>query len=543
MAYSNDKVASEQWRRYVRARDHGHVDYVSRAEVHEAYYRGDQWDPSDVLDLQDQSRPALTFNQILPTINYMLSEHMARRADVKFKPRRGASQEIADLMTRVYRQVSADNSLEWVEAQVFSDGLIMDGRGYFDVRVDYTDNWRGEVKVSALDPKDVLLDPDAKDDDPALWSEVFTTRWLTLEELEAMYGKKKAKEVESRGAAHALDAEYEGSYSYQEESRFGGPDQPFGLAHGIPGEDRRVKAVRVIERQYRKLGRSRHFVDFTTGDDEQVPENWGEDRVQEYSQLQGRAIVERPGRRVRWTVTCGPVVLHDDWSPYGDFTVIPYFAYFRRGEPFGAIRALLSPQDLLNKVRSQELHEVNLTANGGWVFEEDSLVNVRDADDLAARGSESGLVLEVRRDANLAPTKIAPNVVPTGLDLLAQHAQMAIKDISGVTDALRGTDSPRGSGVELEARQSRGVMMMQVPMDNLRKARQRLAKRVLALVQRFYTEERVVYIADDNDPLQPEEEVPVNQRTADGIVNDLTVGEYQVVVGSARRETALTKCR
>ena len=75
------------------------------------------------------------------------------------------------------------------------------------------------------------------------------------------------------------------------------------------------------------------------------------------------SIISKMQKKVRWTVTCDKVVLHDDWSPYAGFTIVPYFAYFRRGRPFGMVRNLLSPQEQLNKIGSQELHIVNTTAN------------------------------------------------------------------------------------------------------------------------------------------------------------------------------------
>jgi hypothetical protein len=76
--------------------------------------------------------------------------------------------------------------------------------------------------------------------------------------------------------------------------------------------------------------------------------------------------------------------------------------------------------------------------------------------------------------------------------------------------------------------------MIQVPLDNLRKTRQYLAEKVLNLVQRFYTEQRVIQITNENDPMKPREPVVINEMTPEGrIVNDLTLGEYDVVVGTA----------
>jgi len=158
-------LAKTQWNSYTRARDNGHEDYVQMAKKCDMYYRGDQWDEFDMQELDDQGRPALTINTILPTINAVLGEQSTKKADITFKPRGGGNQDVADVLTKVYQQVADNNKLEWVENQVFSDGLIQD-RGYFDVRIDFSDHIQGEVRIEAKDPLDILIDPDAKHYDP-----------------------------------------------------------------------------------------------------------------------------------------------------------------------------------------------------------------------------------------------------------------------------------------------------------------------------------------------------------------------------------------
>ena len=160
------RIASTQWDRYERARDNGHLEYIEMAKKCDAYYQGDQWEIEDVSILDAEGRPALTVNTILPTINTVLGEQSTRRADIQFKPRRGGSEEVADTVNKVYMQIGDNNKLDWVEQQVFSDGLIMDGRGYFDVRIDFSDHVEGEVRITAKDPLDILIDPDAKEYDP-----------------------------------------------------------------------------------------------------------------------------------------------------------------------------------------------------------------------------------------------------------------------------------------------------------------------------------------------------------------------------------------
>ena len=527
-----EEITRTQWARYERARDNGHLDYVEMALKCDEYYQGDQWDSDDQAMLEQEGRPALTINTILPTVNTILGEQSNRRADVKFKPRRGGSEDVAHTLSKLYMQIADNNKLDWVEQQVFSDGLIMDGRGYFDVRMDFSDHVEGEVRITAKDPLDILIDPDAKDADPKTWGEVFETKWMTLDEIEELYGKSKAERllfVAENGMSFGPD-----SVEYQE-TRFGDTennDDHFGA--GVPGDEeyRNVKSLRVVERQHKKLVRCTFLVDPNTGDQRPAPSAWTDGKTKKFAKKYGLELISKAVRKVRWTVTCDQVVLHDDWSPYNQFTIVPFFCYFRRGRPFGVVRNLLSPQEQLNKIASQELHIVNTTANSGWMVESGSLVGMT-ADDLEEHGAETGLVLEYARGTT-PPSKIQANQIPTGLDRIAQKAALNIKTISGVNDSMLGTDSAEVSGIAIQAKQNRGAVMIQVPLDNLRKARQYLAEKVLNLVQTFYTEERVIQVTNEDDPLKPREEMVINAQTPEGeVINNLMLGEYDVVVSTA----------
>ena len=523
-------IATNQFERYERARDNGHLEYIETAKKCDAFYRGNQWDPADVAMLDDEGRPALTINTILPTINTVLGEQSTRRADVNFKPKGNGTQELADVLNKLYIHIADTNKLDWLESTVFADGLIQD-RGYFDVRIDFTDHIQGEVRISTKDPLDILIDPDAKEYDPKTWNEIFETKWMSLDEVEEQYGQDAADKL--RVAAEYGNTMGQDSVEY-EETRYG--DTYTGVEYNQssttnPEENRQMRAVRVIERQYYQLKECTYYVDSVTGDMRQVPGNWGERKKKKFADEYGLEIITRLDRKVRWTVTADKVVLHDDWSPYECFTIVPYFPYWRRGRPFGMVRNLISPQEQLNKISSQELHIVNTTANSGWIVETGSL-NGMTADDLEEHGAETGLVLEYNRGSS-PPAKIPPNQIPTGLDRLGQKAAANIKTISGISDAMLGTDSPEVSGVAIQAKQNRGVLMIQVPLDNLQKTRQYLAEHVLRLIQAYYTEERLIQITDENDPMKPEVPIVVNQVTPEGdIINDLTLGEYKVVVGT-----------
>lgn len=525
------QLASCQWNAYQRARDAGHMKYCEEAKLFDRYYIGEQWDEAVVKALDREMRPHHTINMVLSTINAVTGRYVGMRQDIEFKPTRPpASEQTASVLTKIAKHISDDSHAKWVEKQIFMDGCIQD-RGYFDIRLDMKENTTGEIRETSLDPIDVLLDPGAREYDPRTWAEVFLTRWMTPDEIGVHYDPKFVEQLRYMSTASCYgtdsvifdpetfsrDRAYytmgSGQYSYQDDWQ-------------------RVRRMRVVERQYYKFALRKYFVDIYTGDCAPVPDTWDSERITAIAESMRLEIVTRPERRIRWTVTCDQVVLKDSWSPYRRFTVIPFFPYFRRGRPFGVVRNLVSPQDLLNKTSSQELHVVNTTANSGWLIESGTLINMT-MQELASRGAKTGLVLEYQRGAT-PPQKILPNQIPTGLDRLSQKATIYFREISGISDAMLGMPGREISGEALARKESSGLAQLDGVFDNLDYTRQLRAEMILEMIQDFYTEPRIMNIVGYGDEGEEQsEELQLNQEQANGeILNDVMLGEYKVVVSS-----------
>lgn len=522
-----NQVAEANWVAYQRARDAGHDEWLDVAKKCDQFYLGDQWDDADRDKLEAEGRPALTINETLKVVNAFLGKQSQQRVDLVYKPSRDASDDTAEALTKLSEQILDHNKYEFVEKEVFEDGIVTD-RGYFDLRMDFSDNIMGDIRVRAVDPYEVLPDPDAKSYDPSTWNSVITTRWMTLEDVESHYGKNKRDEVDAMAQAYHTFGEdsvrYDGNRTF-------GFEQDYDVQTGAGIEDdKTVRAVRVIERQYKRLKRLRYFVDQNTGDMKQIPDELPDERVEQIAREHGLSIITRTGKRVRWVATADNVVLHDAWSPYRTFTIIPYFPFFRKGKTSGVVRQLLSPQEQFNKMESQMLHIVNTTANSGWIYEEGSLLNMT-TEELEERGAETGLVMAVKRGSE-RPEKIQPNQIPTGLDRLATRAQMNVAGIAGV-EGLVGMPSREVSGVALDQLESRGLIQVEVPFDSLKRTRVLVATKLLELIQDFYTETRILRVTIGNGFDAQNEELIINGVNAAGqIVNDVTLGEYDIVVSS-----------
>ena len=521
----NTALANEVWCRYAHLRDNGHLDYVQKTTVCENFFVGLQWDPNDLALLRSYRRPALTINKILSTISNVMGEQIFNRTDIAFKPRNeGATSEVADALTKVFMQISDNNQLDWVRSDVFADGIVS-SRGFFDVRLDFTDSLRGEVRIEQLNPKNVLIDADAAEYDPDKWGDVIITKWMSPDQIEVLYSKADADLLRGRQDSYF-------PYGYdsidRDRDRFGHPRSMYTYNTGPDSGDNNTRNIRVIERQWRKLNRVLHFVDVSTGDMRAVPPDWDQPRIQQHmTQNPHLALTKKMVQRIRWTVVADNVVLHDDWSPYNHFTVAPYFPYFRRGRTVGLVENLIGPQELLNKVSSQELHVVNTTANSGWKVKRNALQNMSIAE-LEQRGAQTGLVLELDELANAE--KIQPNQTPTGLDRISYKAEEHIKTISGVSDYMQGFAREDVAAKSVQTNKQSGQANLAKVMDNMNRTDFILARNVLDMVQEYYTEQRLLYITTDR-LTNTTEQLTVNQPTPEGmILNDLTLGEYAVVV-------------
>ena len=520
----NDSVAVEQYMRFRYMAERGHLEFLQKADKCDNFFLGMQWEEADLNALKLARRPAMTINKIISTISTIQGEQIYNRNEVLFRPRKNAKTDTAEALTKVWMQIAQNNQLPWVRSDVFASGIIR-SRGFYDVRLGFDDAMRGEVHITQLNSKNVVVDPDAEEYDPDSWADVITSKWLTPQDIAILYSEDDAEYLSMKDGSAYL-------YGYDSiervRDRFAGTGltRPF---YGLTDEDRVRRNVRVLDRQYRRLDKRNHFVDVVTGDARPVPEGWDRNKIAAVLEKAGGQlnVIKKLVKRIRWCVTADDVVLHDDWSPYKHFTVVGYFPQFLHGKTTGIVEHLLGPQEILNKVSSQELHIINTTANSGWKLKKGALTNMS-IEELEQWGAKTGLVLELDDVAHAE--KIQPNQTPTGLDRISYKAEEHIKTISNVSDSMQGFDREDVAAKAIAYKQQRGSVNMTKVLDNLERTDYILARNVLDLVQEFYTEERLINITRD-DVMREPEEIVVNQLTAEGeIVNDLTLGEYGIVV-------------
>jgi len=536
---SLDTVAADNWRRYQYGIERGHRAYTETARFLEGYYLGGlydgagklqpggHWSAADLDVLESQRRPAYETNQTMPALNSAFGYQISNRLDISFRPRAGAAtKDLADARSKVAMQVAGNNKLHWLESEVFQDGLIQQ-RGYFDVRMDFDDNLDGELRITVLDPMDVIPDPDAKGYHPKSWSDVIITRWLSLEEIEGLYGLEMRQKVEEENV-------YTGDRDFGEMGDDDGEERSkFALNSGFPSDSQYgsndVRRVRIIDRQ-KWVREVMPVAIFHGGDVRQLNGDEAPEAIEQLRQS-GAIITRRRAKRVRWSVSTQCTTLHDDWSDYDRFTIVPYFPYFRRGQTRGMVDNAVGPQRILDKAISQAIHIVNSTANSGWQMEQNQLTNMSSRQ-LEEHGASTGLVLE-RRTGTPPLMKITSNPMPQGIAELINIAMTTLGEVT-VPPAMRGVGDGQESGIAIQSKQHASQQQLAVPLDNLARTRNMLADWIDYALGKYYSAERTFMITK-TDPItgkEIEERLIINQLDpSTGVyLNDLTSGEYETVI-------------
>lgn len=514
MSTEYDK-ARENFQLYSYCRENGHEDFLKRTETNTRFYAGRQWTDAELAVLAEDNRPHLTINEVFRTSMAVLGELQQHAADVRFSASNPEHDATAEALDALYVHTASQNNKEILDQKVRMRGLLF-GRGFYDLRVDFEENLMGQVVITAPRIQNIVLDPNIDDEDVKTWPRFFRTRWMTHTDLALTYGKGVADAIKFTQQHSTNDSEDRLlQHLLSRRSRL--------MGEAANREDKNLPQYRVIEQQYRVEAFRKMFVDPVTGDSSEVPEDWDREQIGRVSEQAGVVVVKRKVKTIKWMVTCDDYVLHDDYSPYNQFTIVPYLPFFIDGYTFGLIDQMIDPQRLLNKALSQELHILSTTANSGWKVKTGALRNMS-IQELEHAGARTGLIMELDELDNAE--KIEPNNVPSGYDNLARGAVEFIHNAGGANPAMFGTSATSEvTGKAITESLNRGPVNLSVPLTAFFNSNKELADRFRDCVRQYYTEERFIRVSDSLSGQA--KEVAINQVDARGeILNDVTDGDY-----------------
>ena len=484
------------------------------------YVVGDQISREMRKKLKEQKRPAIVWNLIQPVATAIAGYLLTNKTRLKAVPVRQGDEQKSDLHTTLVSDFAIGTEGYEEIAKAALDAAIAKV-GWVNQYWSTKDNPEGEWKCESVDPYMVMWDDSGRRVNQTDWRYMTVSAFYSAEEILNMYAPFISPED-----AQALMAEAE-------------------KAEGI--RRRPGMPVSWIQRIWRSaldyMGQKREL---TATDDYGDPAN-GIYRVIEFHDRRATSQVHEfaPGiqskieQEALFITAVVPYLLKDRVlfeSPYPiqnrGFQVKPIFALdYHRDllQSQSLLDSLLDPQDSFNQRRMSWLEWIMDAVNPDYTMPEGA---VDPSNETEWMSKERGVLKRYKPIGGMKPEREQPLAQAANLESFAREDQSLIQQISGVSPNLMGfSETAKETGVLYAQRVKVGMIMLQPYMNHVERAMRAIfsyADRGLQIYMTFPRKVRLLNNESDPSWLQ------LNMPSMMGVQNDITQGEYDFVVDTAK---------
>lgn len=462
----------------------------------EDYYDAMQWTEDEAAELMNRGQAPLVYNEIKPTIDWMIGTERRTRIDYKVLPRKKEGSKDAENKSKLLKYLSDTNKTVFHRSAAFADA-VKAGVGWLEsgIKGDDTDEL---LYTRKEDWRKVLHDSTSIEPDISDARYLFRWKWLDMDIAE-VYFPESLEMLQMAGTdglqLNGIDVDEDETWYLG--ARVTAPGQDFSSAsvgkyspyNGSAYTRSTRERVKLIEAWYRMPVKKQYFAD---GD---LYKTAFDPKSQQHQAALdgGYSLHDKIVMEIRCCIFTSKGIVFDGPSPYehNRFPLVPVWCYRRKRDnaPYGAIRNLRDPQDDINKRASKALWILStnqIIAETGAVDDWDELrEEAARADGIIVKNT--GKFLEMNRDVALAETHLKL------MDRGSQH----IRNVGGVTAENLGRETNANSGKAITARQDQGGVVTTEPFDNYRFALQLVGEIELSNIEQFYTEEKAVRIVGD----------------------------------------------
>lgn len=427
-------VTPETFVDWFEAAEEASYEARQHAERDRDYYDNRQWTDAEVTELRKRKQPVITINRIQRKIDYLRGVEKQARTDPRAYARTPQHEQGAEAVTDSIRFVLDNNRADKLFSEAW-DNLLVEGMEGVDVAVEQR-RGRYEIILMRMPWDRMFYDPHSSEPDFSDARYLGGVRWMDMADAKRKYPNARDKLAATMGLVTDSD-------TYD--------DRPKWKAWADVKRDR----VRVAQIWYQENG-DWHWADFTEGG-----------------------------------------VLAGGKSPYvdedGESECPLHFqsAYVNRdNERYGVVRAMIGPQDEINKRRSKALHLMTMRqvrvsqgaeAEGGDI---DAIRRELAKPDGVIRGERDDIEILNNND------QIA------GHFQMLQHATQEI-DLMGPNAAMQGKGVQDQSGRAILAQQQGGMVEMATLLDRHSDLKMRVYRAIWHRIRQFWAEERWIRVTDD----------------------------------------------
>ncbi|NQT02814.1 MAG: hypothetical protein HQ580_12370, partial [Planctomycetes bacterium] len=197
------------------------------------------------------------------------------------------------------------------------------------------------------------------------------------------------------------------------------------------------------------------------------------------------------------------------------------------------IENLWYPQDEINKRHSSIVH-ILTTIGANQILFTDEFLGDTEEKDMNANLAKTGMNIKVGKltGKDNKPTffERKPADVPAIFERIIGNEKEDVKYIPGATDPMAGKSERRESGVAKKTDLQRASQRLSVYIDNFKHTKIMEGKSYIWWIQNKYTEEKLIRIYGDNLG-ETDQEITVNKHALGKIFNDVTIGQYDAIIG------------
>lgn len=522
------------------------IDFRVESMVDHEFYDGPgQWTAEERATLAERSQIPITFNQIKPTVDWVVGTEKKVRVDYRVLPRGEEDAKAAETKTKLFKYVTDANNAGYKRSKSFADAVLA-GVGWIDHGIN-TDPNDEPLVVTYEDWRYIWWDTLSTEDDLSDARYIFRGKWVDLDVACAMFPDradvlKASVMTTGQGSGYDMFAEMldpsidprqaggmPTSYGSSSTLQYTGF---FGYIGSQVSYDQRDR-VFLVECQYRMPTTKKVLRGKMLGGLQGITFDEASEAHQNAVSVGIAQPVETTMMEMRQMIFTGDYVLQEGESPYrhNRFSLVPIWGFKRKkdGTPYGIVRNLRDPQKDLNKRRSKALY---LLSANRVIADNDAIDNtdqswadvVQEAnrpDGLLKQNPKSARGIIINNEAKMANEHVA----------LMSQDEKYIQSASGVTDELMGRDTNAVSGKAIRARQEQGGVVTTAFFDNHRLAFKLSGEIILSLIEQLYTEEKKVRITGGENG-QNAEFLAINQINPEtgAITGDITASQADFVI-------------
>ena len=471
------------------------------------FRNGDQW-PNDVADgRRTQNRPCLTINLTDATVRRVINNCRENRPRIKVHPvGNGADIEIAKTEDGLVRHIEANSQAELAYDNAI-EHAISGGWGYWRVSTKYADekSFDQEIMIEPIpNPFTVYRDPASVAPDGSDMSWCIVSQMIRREDYKAQWG-----EIDGDGWNYLGPGDNIADWSNKEELR---------LAEYFVIEHTQDKVVRLSDGDI--LFKS------------ELPRRMA-------LKAAGVSIVqERPTirKKVMWyLLTATKILMEREWA--GKY--IPIIPVYGRelninGKRYlkGMVKDLIDPARMYNYWETTKTEAIALQPKAPWLLAEGQAEGHEQQWDNANTQPYSRLTWKPVAGADgqtlPPPQRVQPPIMSDGILEASKSAANNFLMVAGMpNDPGADAKGEVVSGLAIKRRQGISDQSHYDFYDNWCRSYRHTGRIIIDLIPKIYDTERMQrIIGEDGIP----DMVMLNQKTAEKIKNDVTVGTYDVVV-------------